>query len=245
MPSGNFSSPTSSAWKLKRIFLFCISRYLCNNYYKDMLTQKGFTIIELVVVIAIIAVLAGIIIANTSGVLENAKVSAAGSVQREMSKAVELYYADMGFYPPDVNRGWDPGLTSSPNCFDNDSCGLPWSPDAPGSGNYSDSGVSSSNNAGWLPSNWMDVIITNWKGPYLAQWPQNTPWGGKYDYNYWSLDTVRANGCPSIAGIYMGVEGNYANSAGDIPASAEVKMAEHGFDTNCPNGEAQMLLHAT
>lgn len=211
-------------------------RNFFNKKRKTPFLKRSFTIIELVVVISIIATLSGIVIANVGGVLENSKVSAAGSVQRAMSGAVELYYADMGFYPPDVNRGWDPGLSAPPA---GTPPGTPWSPDAPTSGGFSISGAT----CPYCPADWENIVIQNWHGPYLAQWPQFTPWGGKYDYNYWSVDTVRENGCPSVAGIYMGVEGDYAGG-GAIPASAEQKMTGYGFDSPCLNGEAQMLLKA-
>jgi len=189
--------------------------------------RRSFTIIELIVVIAIISVLASIVLLNINGILQKADVSAAGSIQREMTKAVELYYADMGFYPPDVNRGWDPGLVKP----------VPWSPDAPSSGGFSAAGAVCTD----CPDNWQDIVTRNWAGPYLAQWPQQTPWGGKYDYNYWA-DTSRY-GCPVAAGIYMGVERNYDDVTGTIPASAEQQMVQYGFDINCSaNGEAQMPL---
>jgi prepilin-type N-terminal cleavage/methylation domain-containing protein len=202
-----------------------------NNFF----IQKGFTIIELVVVIAIIAVLSTIIIANISGIREKSNIAVAGATQREMTKAVDLYFSDMGFYPPDVNRGWDPGLTRPPA---GTQPGTPWSPDAPSSGSFSTSGATCTD----CPSDWQDVILRNWRGPYLSQWPQFTPWGGKYDYNYWSVDTNRG-GCTVPPGIYMGVEKNYDDISGAIPADSEIKMGQAGFDSNCPNnGEAQMLL---
>jgi len=192
--------------------------------------QKGFTVIELIVVIAIIGILASIVIVNVNSIREKSYVSAAGSTQREMTEAVQLYYLDMGFYPPDVNRGWDPGLVKS----------QPWSPDAPSEGGFSTSGA----NCAHCPSDWQQIILSNWHGPYLSSWPQHTPWRGKYDYNYWSVETLRAESCPSRAGVYMGVEKDYDDSSGAIPPSAEVEMARYGFDTNCPNGEAQMMLIA-
>jgi prepilin-type N-terminal cleavage/methylation domain-containing protein len=93
--------------------------------------RKSFTLIELVVVIAIIAILTGIIAINVSTFLEKAKVAAAGVTQSQMRKAVDTYFADMGFFPPDVNRGWDPGFMQP----------VPWSPDAPGTGSFAASGA--------------------------------------------------------------------------------------------------------
>jgi len=186
----------------------------------------------LIVVIAILAVLVSIIVVATSSVMEKAKVSAAGSVQRQMTKAVEMYFVDMGFYPPDVNRGWDPGLVKPE----------PWSPNAPSEGGFSTPGT----NCSHCPSNWVSIVSSNWNGPYLASWPAETPWGGKYDYNYWSSEASRP-GCVVSPGIYMGVQKDYNDNKGEIPVSAEQKMINWGFDIEIDcidNGEAQMLLYS-
>jgi prepilin-type N-terminal cleavage/methylation domain-containing protein len=195
---------------------------------KILFFKRGFTIIELIVVIAIIAVLSAIVVTNVSSTMEKAKVSTAGNVQRAMTKAVLMYYSDMGFYPPDVNRGWDPGLARS----------TPWNPDGRASGSYATSGADCSH----CPSNWQDIVATNWHGPYLANWPVLTPWSGLYDYNYWPSNKERPP-CLMNPGIYMGVEKYYDDSSGSVPNSAEAKMEQYGFDTDCiNNNEAQMLL---
>ena len=53
-------------------------------------SQIGFTIIELIVVIAIISVLAAIVLPNVSGYLQKAKTAAAVSEIRELQKAIEF-----------------------------------------------------------------------------------------------------------------------------------------------------------
>lgn len=69
-----------------------------------------------------------------------------------------------------------------------------------------------------------------------------TPWKGEYDYNCWSVDTVRY-GCTVPAGIYIGVQGD-SNNANTIPGDAEQILLDKGYDNDaCLNGEAQMLLH--
>ncbi|MBI2054021.1 MAG: type II secretion system protein GspG [Candidatus Staskawiczbacteria bacterium] len=61
---------------------------------------KGFTIIEIVVVIAIIAVLAGIVMVNVSSFTKKAKVTAARADVRQLVIAMELYRAKNGQLPP-------------------------------------------------------------------------------------------------------------------------------------------------
>jgi general secretion pathway protein G len=73
--------------------------------------EKGFTLIELLVVIGIIGLIASITLASLRDSREKGKAANAGGTARNLRLATELYYANMGFYPPDVNRGWDPGFT--------------------------------------------------------------------------------------------------------------------------------------
>jgi hypothetical protein len=74
-------------------------------------------------------------------------------------------------------------------------------------------------------------------------WPTFTPWNGKYDYNHWTLPTVRY-GCTIPPGIYIGIQRDYAD-VNPIPASSEQRMLNTKFDDDgCLNGEAQVLLRA-
>lgn len=197
--------------------------------------DHGFTLIELLVVIAVIGILAVIIIASLANSRQSARVAAAGQQQRQFAKAVELYYADMGFYPPDVNRGWDPGFSSP----------LPTNPDQgtsdPPTGPYAVPGT----NCAHCPSDWQDILATNWRGPYLPTWPRYTPWQGKYDYNYWAAPANRPGGCVVPAGIWIGVEAHYDETRGAIPPEAEqIMMNQNSDGDGCINGEALLKLQS-
>jgi len=184
--------------------------------------NKGFTLIEVLVVIGIIGILATIVLINMKSARERANAAKAGALSRNLRLAVELYYDDMGFYPPDVNRGWDPGLTRP----------LPYNPDT---------GEENNPSCPHCPVNWTTVVGQKWNGPYISIWPQVTPWGGKYDYNYWDTITDRS-GCQVPAGIYIGVQGDYNNNH-TIPNYAEQVMLDQTYDTDaCLNGESQMIL---
>src|SRR4051812_22823652 len=82
------------------------------NLWKKI-TGRGFTLIELLVVIAIIALLASVVMVSISNAKENARRVTALANIKQMQKALELYYNDRGFYPPDISRGWDPGLAKA------------------------------------------------------------------------------------------------------------------------------------
>jgi prepilin-type N-terminal cleavage/methylation domain-containing protein len=60
--------------------------------------KKGFTIIELIVVIAIIAILAAIVIINITAYIQKAKVAAINATLDQISKAAAAYYATNGSY---------------------------------------------------------------------------------------------------------------------------------------------------
>lgn len=66
--------------------------------YKNK-SQKGFTIVELLIVVVIIAILAAITIVAYNGIQNRAKNSAAKSAASTVSKKVQAYYLLKGSYP--------------------------------------------------------------------------------------------------------------------------------------------------
>ena len=67
-------------------------------------SQRGFSLIELIVVVTIIGILAGIALVNVSTAQRKARESALRSNLHEMRKAIDNFYADKQRYPTDLNE---------------------------------------------------------------------------------------------------------------------------------------------
>ncbi|MEM3423917.1 MAG: prepilin-type N-terminal cleavage/methylation domain-containing protein [Nitrososphaeria archaeon] len=61
--------------------------------------KKGFTLIELMIVIAIIILLVAIAIPNYTKMQDRARISAVSSDLKSIATAIEAFYADWGKYP--------------------------------------------------------------------------------------------------------------------------------------------------
>lgn len=64
-------------------------------------TQSGFTIVELLIVVVVIAILAAITIVSYNGITQQANASAAKSTAATVQKKIELYYSVHSGYPVD------------------------------------------------------------------------------------------------------------------------------------------------
>jgi prepilin-type N-terminal cleavage/methylation domain-containing protein len=72
---------------------------------------RGFTLLELLVVMAIISTIASFVFGRISGVLEKARMSRASVELTEISKATYQYVIDAGgAWPADVDRAIPPGV---------------------------------------------------------------------------------------------------------------------------------------
>jgi general secretion pathway protein G len=66
--------------------------------------QRGFTLVELLLVMVILALLAGLILPNLIGKAESAKNKAAASQISRISMSVENYYLDTGQTPSSLDE---------------------------------------------------------------------------------------------------------------------------------------------
>ena len=122
-----------------------------------MSKQRGFTLIEILVVIAIIGVLATIILAAVGSAREKAAYAKARSELRQINLAMRLLYDDTGFYPSNLadqtNICYDPPGANE-IAADNANAGIV------------------ANGRGWA----------GWNGPYMNV-PIEDPWGRSYYFD--------------------------------------------------------------
>ena len=75
---------------------------------------KGFTLVELIIVIAVIAILVGIALPRLRGMIDEGNTAKAGAELRALQAAVESYYIhNSKTYPADGSATWQTALTAS------------------------------------------------------------------------------------------------------------------------------------
>ena len=72
---------------------------------KEFVVEKGFTLIEMLLVVAIVGFLVAILLPGVAGVSEGAKEKAVRADLRLLKSAVEAYYISFGVYPTVGNWG--------------------------------------------------------------------------------------------------------------------------------------------
>lgn len=77
------------------------------------LKQKGFTIVELLIVIVVIGILAAITIVAYNGIQNRGKDAQTDSAVNQIKKALEIYMADESIYPPACSAGDNAGCNTS------------------------------------------------------------------------------------------------------------------------------------
>lgn len=75
--------------------------------------RAGFTLVELVVVVTILIIIAGLAVPRVGSWTDKAKLARAENDLKAIRRSLEYMYQDMGVYPRDASPGVDPGLVSN------------------------------------------------------------------------------------------------------------------------------------
>ena len=75
-----------------------------NRFGKSSGAQRGFTLVELLLVLVILALIAGLVLPGIIGKAEGAKVRAASSQISRISMSVESFYLDTGSTPDSLSE---------------------------------------------------------------------------------------------------------------------------------------------
>ncbi len=126
------------------------------NRQKSIVAREGFTLIEILIAVSIIAVLASIIIAAANGARESAKIAKAKAMARQIRTAISMLEGDTGQWPGHKTIEEVEGGAGGNEI---------WDLNAPLAGLTA-----------------TDGNFPNWNGPYISSIPLD-PWGNNYFFD--------------------------------------------------------------
>ena len=120
-------------------------------------SKSGFTLIEIILVVVIIGILAGIVIPRIGGRSEQAQISQAKSNIQALSMAIQEFEMMNGAYPSSLDQLLDKskgGPFMEKNSIPKDPWGKPYSYSAPGAHNSHTFDLSCTSPKGKIVNNW-------------------------------------------------------------------------------------------
>lgn len=173
-----------------------------------MKSNKGFTLIEIAVVLAIIAILAAILTPIVTSYIDQARDTRANSDVKKIAEAVLLFKRDTGVFPAyNTAAAAKTGSTPDKDCLVSGTV----TADYTTNGGLTSGGASFLNNGAWLCSTtgllsqYLNVNsmglgtsggtggVTSYRGPYLDGLNGADPWANPYIVNSANLAITGAN----------------------------------------------------
>ncbi|MFH0926548.1 MAG: prepilin-type N-terminal cleavage/methylation domain-containing protein [bacterium] len=200
-----------------------------NWILRKLSNQQGFTLVEIIVVVAIIAILAGVLTPSIMKNINEAKITRATGDTKAIGTAISSFFVDVGRWP--TERGEDAVL--------DDDLTLLY-------GGVGTAPTDDATSAGWVTAtpvgNTEDTfenhLLTNtpkgqavnvypitgsiyWKGPYLPE-IKSDPWGNYYSCNIQYIYGVAGNAVAvASAGPNRGYDTDFALSAAGASVSGD------------------------
>ncbi len=176
--------------------------------------DAGFTLIEIVIAVAIVAVFAAVISPMVFKHLEDAKISKAGSESEIIATALLGYYKDVGQWPytnEDGKRGSVDRLISSEVVAKGKSAGS-----KKGAKKWGTFGKSMQL-GDYLYANSIENGEGTWRGPYTEKYSFNDPWGNAYVVNcrYLPSGKYKGSNVHKVIVLSAGPDGRWATSFND------------------------------
>jgi prepilin-type N-terminal cleavage/methylation domain-containing protein len=158
----------------------------------ELKDEKGFTLIEIVVILAVIAIIAASMIPRISGIIDDAKIARAQSEVQTIGMAILRFNANTGKWPARDANGVDNKLLTLVSGDANNSVPLPayagggtnyfGNGGNTAKGDYLDNHLKLNTPKGSANNAYATTGVNRWKGPYL-QAVGADPWGKAYVVN--------------------------------------------------------------
>ena len=167
-----------------------------------MKSTKGFTLIEMAVVLAVIAVLAAILTPLVTSYIDQARVTRANADTAQIAKAYILYYRDTAYWPVYTSLASAQAGNPSVQCQVSGTGSRTMPSQASGNTSWSTAPLAcgTAGNVGiireYLNVNTLGLSTgnpigggTSFRGPYMDGLDANDPWGNAYVVNARHLST--------------------------------------------------------